>query len=277
MEAIEVPFWAGANLRAIFVSYRRLDTEGESGRLFDDLVSRFGDRSVFMDVAAIEVGRDFRKAIEESVAECGVLLAMIGPGWLDATGDKGERRLEDPNDFVRMEIAAALKRDIAVIPVLVRGAKVPPADQLPDDLGDLAYRNSVELTHARWKSDVRVLLTALHTLLRQSGDQQLSGGVGPALSEANGVFANARPESSVGQAATSQGTPTVEVPCDSPITSDAVEGVTRELARYVGPIAEIVVKRAAKRCLTVAELRSAVANEIEAKADRTRFLNACGS
>ena len=134
----------------------------------------------------------------------------------------------------------------------------------------------MELTHARWKSDVRVLLTALHTLLRQSGDEQ-SGGVGPALSEANGVFANARPESSVGQAATSQGTPTVEGPCDSPITSEAVEGVTRELARYVGPIAEIVVKRAAKRFLTVAELRRAVANEIEAKADRTRFLNACGS
>ena len=277
MEANRSSLWAGANLRAIFVSYRRLDTEGESGRLFDDLVSRFGERSVFMDVAAIQVGRDFRKAIEESVAECGVLLAMIGPGWLDATSDKGERRLEDPNDLVRMEIAAALNRDIAMIPVRVRGAKMPSADQLPNDLRDLAYRNSVELTHVRWKSDVQVLLTALQALLRRSGDEQISGGVALTLSEANGVLASARPASSVGHAATLPGTPAVEVPCDSPITFEAAEGVTRELARYIGPIAEIVVKRAAKQCSTVAELRRTVANEIEAKADRTRFLDACES
>jgi len=102
---------------------------------------------------------------------------MTGPGWLDATSDKGERRLEDPNDLVRMEIAAALNRDIAMIPVRVRGAKMPSADQLPDDLRVLAYRNSVELTHVRWKSDVQVLLTALQALLRRSGDEQISGGV----------------------------------------------------------------------------------------------------
>lgn len=139
-------------MRAIFVSYRRHDAEGEAGRLFDDLVEQFGEHSVFMDVAAIEAGRDFRKAIDESIATCGVLLAIIGIGWLDGKNDAGLRRLDDPNDFVRMEIASALKRDIPVVPVLVRGARMPRADQLPEDVRELAYRNAVELTHVRWKS-----------------------------------------------------------------------------------------------------------------------------
>ena len=148
-------------MRAIFVSYRRDDSEGEAGRLFDDLVGHFGEDSVFMDVAAIEVGRDFRKAIDESVATCGVLLAVIGKEWTDAKNEAGQRRLDDPFDFVRLETASALKRDIPVIPVLVHGAKMPRADQLPDDLKELAYRNGVEVTHARWNSDLQLLIKAL--------------------------------------------------------------------------------------------------------------------
>jgi beta-lactam-binding protein with PASTA domain len=148
-------------MRAIFVSYRRDDSEGEAGRLFDDLVGHFGEDSVFMDVAAIEAGRDFRKAIDESVATCGVLLAMIGKNWTDAKNEAGQRRLDDPFDFVRLETASALKRDIPVVPVLVHGAKMPRADQLPDDLKELAYRNGVELTHARWNSDLQLLIKAL--------------------------------------------------------------------------------------------------------------------
>jgi TIR domain len=90
-------------MRAIFISYRRDDAEGEAGRLFDDLVARFGEASVFMDVAAIQKGRDFRKAIDESIATCGVLLAVIGTKWVDAKNENGDRRLEDPFDFVRLE------------------------------------------------------------------------------------------------------------------------------------------------------------------------------
>jgi beta-lactam-binding protein with PASTA domain len=150
---------------AIFISYRRNDSEGEAGRLFDDLVEEFGENSVFMDVAAIEAGRDFRKAIDESVATCGVVLALVGKNWLDAKDDNGKRRLDDPADFVRLETASALRRDIPVIPVIVRGATMPHADQLPEDLRDLAYRNCVELTHARWSSDLQLLLTALHRQL----------------------------------------------------------------------------------------------------------------
>jgi hypothetical protein len=152
-------------MRAIFISYRRNDSEGEAGRLFDDLVEQFGEDLVFMDVTAIDAGRDFRKVIDESVATCGVLLAIIGKNWLGAKNDAGTRRLDDATDFVRLETASALRRDIPVIPVIVRGATMPHPDQLPDDLKDLAYRNFVELTHARWTSDVQLLIAALRKQL----------------------------------------------------------------------------------------------------------------
>ncbi|CAN5800816.1 MAG: toll/interleukin-1 receptor domain-containing protein [Gemmatimonadetes bacterium] len=152
--------WENA-MRAIFISYRREDAEGQAGRLFHDLVANFGDGSVFMDVAGIEPGRDFRRAIDEQVATCGVLLALIGTNWLDANDGSGRRRLDDPMDFVRLETASALKRDIPVIPVLVRGASMPRVEVLPEDLKELAFRNAVELTHARWDSDVQVLVKAL--------------------------------------------------------------------------------------------------------------------
>jgi hypothetical protein len=148
-------------MRAIFISYRRDDSEGQAGRLYDDLVRQFGDGLVFMDVAAIEPGLDFRKVIDQSVSSCGVLLALIGPAWLDTKDETGRRRLDDALDFVRLETAAALKRDIPVVPVLVAKARMPRAEQLPDDLKELAYRNGVELTHARWDTDVQVLVKAL--------------------------------------------------------------------------------------------------------------------
>ena len=159
-------------MRAIFISYRRDDSEGEAGRLFDDLVRAYGEDSVFMDVTGIEPGLDFRKAIDANVAGCGVLLAMIGPTWATVKDAEGNLRLNSPDDFVRLEIASALKRGIAVIPVLVHSAKMPPLDALPDDLKDLRYRNSVELTHARWNSDVALLTTALKSYVSVKKSQE---------------------------------------------------------------------------------------------------------
>jgi PASTA domain/TIR domain len=170
-------------MRAIFVSYRRDDSEGEAGRLFDDLVAVFGEHSVFMDVAAIEVGRDFRKAIDDSVATCGVLLAVIGKEWTDAKNEAGQRRLDDPSDFVRLETASALRRDIPVVPVLVHGAKMPRPEQLPEDLKELAYRNGVELTHARWNSDLQLLIQALRPYVEDP--KNVAGGPIPAPGAAN--------------------------------------------------------------------------------------------
>ena len=113
-----------------------------------------------MDVA-MQPGRDFRKVIHQSLDSCGVFLALIGKGWLTAIDGAGGRRLDDATDFVRIETAAALKRDIVVIPVLVQGAQTPKEGQLPEELKDLAYRNAIELTHARWDSDLQLLIKAL--------------------------------------------------------------------------------------------------------------------
>ena len=146
---------------AIFISYRRDDSEGEAGRLFDDLTRAFGNDAVFMDVAGIKPGVDFRRAIEDSVASCGVFLAVVGPTWLTITGTDGKRRLEDPNDFVALEVASALKREVPVIPVLVHDAKMPSATLLPESLQSFAFHNSVEISHARWSSDVALLIEAL--------------------------------------------------------------------------------------------------------------------
>lgn len=182
--------------RAIFISYRRDDTEGEAGRLFDDLTRTFCENSVFMDVAGINPGIDFRKAIDDNVAGCGVLLAMIGPTWATISNSAGARRLEDPDDFVRLEIASALSREVAVIPVLVHDAKMPHPDQLPDNLKDLAYRNSVEITHARWNSDVQLLIDALGQYVAASGktsDQPVHATVSVQLPPANPPAHNEKP------------------------------------------------------------------------------------
>jgi hypothetical protein len=151
---------------SIFISYRRDDSEGQAGRLYDDLVAVFGSDSVFMDVAAIQYGRDFRTAIDQRLSSCGVFLSLIGKTWLTAADTSGRRRLDDPADFVRIETAAVLRRDIPVIPVLVQGATAPKPDQLPDDLKNLAYRNAMELTHPRWESDVQLLIQAVREVLR---------------------------------------------------------------------------------------------------------------
>ena len=145
-------------MRGIFISYRRDDAEGQAGRLFDDLSAHFGRDAVFMDVAGIKKGMDFRRIIDDHVTSCGVLLVIIGKRWLSATDGKGRRRLDDANDFVRLETAAALARDIPVVPVLVQDAVMPTEQDLPDVLKELAFRNGTELTHARWDSDVKLLI-----------------------------------------------------------------------------------------------------------------------
>jgi len=162
-------------MRAIFISYRRDDTEGQAGRLFQDLSDTFGSETVFMDVSGIEPGIDFRRAIEKQTESCGVLLALIGRNWLTVTNPDGTRRLDDSNDVVRFETASALRRDIPVIPVLVQGARMPRAEDLPDDLKDLAFRNGVEITHARWDSDMQLLIKALQPHVQRAGPAQTEG------------------------------------------------------------------------------------------------------
>ena len=146
---------------AVFVSYRRGDTEGQARALFNDLADVIGRDAVFMDVDSIALGRDFRQILQERLGSCDLMLALIGPDWLDIKDASGKRRLENPADFVRQEIAAALRRNIPVTPVLVQGAQMPAPEQLPDDLKDLAYRNAFELSHTRWESDVAEMIKRL--------------------------------------------------------------------------------------------------------------------
>src|SRR6185295_2551202 len=152
----------------IFISYRREDSAGHSGRLFDRITSYFGDRAkVFMDIDSINPGEDFIEVVKNAVAECDVLIAVIGKEWLTAVNEQGQRRLENHEDFVRVEVGTALERDIRVIPVLVEGASIPRHDQLPEALAKLSRRNAIELSDVRWKYDVDRLIKTIEDVLTQ--------------------------------------------------------------------------------------------------------------
>ena len=146
---------------SVFISYRREDSQGEARALFQDLVARLGRDAVFMDVDSIALGRDFRDVLQDRLATCDLMLVLIGREWLAGKDSAGRRRLDDPGDFVRLEIAAALKRKIPTTPLLLQGAQMPTAEQLPKDINDLAYRNGFELSHNRWESDVQELVKRL--------------------------------------------------------------------------------------------------------------------
>jgi PASTA domain-containing protein/TIR domain-containing protein len=153
-------------MHGIFISYRREDAAGYAGRLYDRLAAHFGDERVFMDVEGIEPGADFFEAIERAVGSCEALIVMIGNEWLTADS-AGHRRLDDPADFVRLETATALARGIRVVPVLVDGAVMPRADQLPKDLAPLTRRQAVELSHKQWDATTAELIRTLEKILNQ--------------------------------------------------------------------------------------------------------------
>src|SRR5215831_14080713 len=134
----------------IFINYRRGDDPGNTGRLFDRLQEAFQPEQLFMDVDNIAPGLDFVRVLEDQVAKCDVLLAIIGKGWIDAGDATGARRLDNPEDFVRIEIDSALKQDKRVIPVLVGDAHMPRPEELPEAIRPLARRNAVRLSHERF-------------------------------------------------------------------------------------------------------------------------------
>jgi len=153
-------------LFGIFVSYRRADSEGYAGRLSDSLLPAFGSEEVFIDVDAINPGVDFVKRIRDAVTQSNVVLVLIGTHWLSVTDRSGHRRLDNPDDHVRVEVREALEREtIRVIPLLVGGAELPTADELPEDLAPLARRNGLRLSHADWRTDCDRLLQELRSLL----------------------------------------------------------------------------------------------------------------
>ena len=163
---------------------------GFAGRLYDRLASRFGENQIFMDVDSIALGRDFRHVLHERLESCDIMLALIGPGWLDAQDAAGNRRLESATDLVRQEIAAALKRNIPVTPVLLQGAQMPPPERLPEDIRELVYRNGFELGHSTWESDVSEMVRRLGLDKESAVPTRASNEAGahPAISAAARLF-----------------------------------------------------------------------------------------
>jgi hypothetical protein len=145
----------------IFISYRRDDiTADMTDRLYERLVRRWG-RRVFMDIDSLVGGDLFAKAIEENLQNCAVVLVIIGRHWLWLTNEQGMRRIDDPGDYPRMEVAAALRRGIRVIPVLVGGAPLPKPEELPQDIAGLLDRQIVRVSRERFDADVQQLVAAV--------------------------------------------------------------------------------------------------------------------
>ncbi len=171
----------------IFINYRRDDTQGVAGRLFDHLALKYSRDELFMDVDAMKPGLDFAKQLDTQVAQCHVLLAMIGPHWLDAHDQAGKRRLDNAKDSVRVELASALKRDIAVIPVLVEGTQMPSEEGLPDDLKPLARRHALELRHTRFNADADAIMHALEQVVPRRRSPLMLAGAGVAVAALVGI------------------------------------------------------------------------------------------
>jgi hypothetical protein len=158
-------------MSTVFISYRRQSAAGEARALFNDFVARLGQSAVFMDVDSISLGRDFRSELQKNMTACTVVLVLIDKEWATLKDEMGRRRLENADDYIRMEVEAAIKRDIVVTPVLVKGAQMPAAEELPAEIRDLAYRNGFELTHNRWESDVKEMIRRLGLGANRQGGQ----------------------------------------------------------------------------------------------------------
>ncbi|HEV7472465.1 MAG TPA: S1 RNA-binding domain-containing protein [Pyrinomonadaceae bacterium] len=159
----------------IFISYRRSDTAYVAATLNDKLQQHFGPDSVFFDVDNIPLGVDFRHYIESAVGQCDVLLVVIGDQWSGATDNSGKRRIDNPSDFVRVEIEAALKRNIPVIPVLVGEARMPSSTDLPPSIEKIAFRNAAEIRAGRdLRQHIEHLIRGLERIFAMSASAKQS-------------------------------------------------------------------------------------------------------
>jgi hypothetical protein len=155
----------------IFLSYRRDDTSGYAGRLYDRLHQHFGD-DVFMDIDQIAPGEDFVEVLERTLSSCEVVVVLIGRQWLTLADAKNNRRLNNPNDFVRLEIETTLQRKIRVIPALVQGATMPDASELPESLASLTRRQAIDIGDANFHHDTGKLIRVLETIVNSSATSQ---------------------------------------------------------------------------------------------------------
>lgn len=164
-----VPRSTAERTPTIFLCYRRDDSQDAAGRLHDRLATTYGAESVFMDIESVPLGVDFVDHVKIEIARCHAVIVMIGRQWLTLETKRGTRRLDDPEDLARIEIAAALRQRVPVIPVLVQNASMPDRDELPDDLRLLTRRNGIALRHDQWRESVARLLKELDPIMKAKG------------------------------------------------------------------------------------------------------------
>lgn len=163
-----------SNPGSIFLSYRRSDSISDSGRIYDYLERHFGRERVFKDVDSIPVGVNFRDFLDREVSQCRVFIAVIGPSWLMATDQSGNLRLNNPGDFVRLEIESALKKRIPIIPLLVNGAGMPDVSKLPSSLKALVDWQSLSVRQdPDFRKDMSKLISGIERLLDLSAEKLL--------------------------------------------------------------------------------------------------------
>ncbi|MES9830453.1 MAG: TIR domain-containing protein [Candidatus Thiodiazotropha sp.] len=163
----------------VFISYRRGDSREITGRICDRLTNEFGKHAIFRDVDSIPAGVDFRKHINKTIDQCSMLVTIIGDKWLEAKNKKGERRLDLSNDHLRVEIETALKKEIPVIPVLVKKGIMPDEDDLPEGLKPLAYRNAIPIPEEPFfHNGVDLLIKEMSKTFSPSDPGKQSNGMG---------------------------------------------------------------------------------------------------
>jgi hypothetical protein len=155
--------------KRIFISYRRSDSAGYAGRLYDYLKKYFGEERIFFDFDTIKPGVDFEQKIKSELDNSDAVLVLIGNQWLSVKDSNGDRRLDDPHDYVRLEVETALPRNVTVIPILLQGVPMPSGSELPEKLYDLSRRNAIKLSDEHWNSDLGILTTILKNVLGVPG------------------------------------------------------------------------------------------------------------
>ncbi len=173
----------------IFISYRRADSEYVVGRIYSDLCAAYGKKNIFKDVDSIPLGVDFRDEIAKIVHDCDILIALIGEHWSTITDEAGTTRINDPDDYLRIEVEEALKRDIPVIPIITSNAKLPGEDDLPDSLKKLAFRNAIQVRpDPDYKSDFNRLKENIDRIYRKPISKRYFLAVIPLLIVAAAIF-----------------------------------------------------------------------------------------
>jgi hypothetical protein len=231
----------------IFISYRRGEAAGIAGRLSDRLSERFGEDHVFMDIASIVPGADFSEKIISKVSKCGVMLVLIGPQWVGTALISRRRRIDKPDDWVRVEIETALQQGIWIIPVLVDGAEMPKTGDLPQSLRPLTRRHAFKLSNEGFRSEVGHLIEAIEEGYRVPQEEwRLSLQSRRGSTSAFRLSSGSR-EHLIAISLTNRGMSAIDIDGESVETGFTSAGITgREipvaaLSRQFGPVATIRV------------------------------------